>query len=76
MTGGDAGLQRAREASRERQRRWRERRAGGTAIYPVAVSGDLIDALIRWGWLLERDATDQTKVSAALSKVLADAIPK
>jgi hypothetical protein len=53
-----------------RQRRLRKRRARGVAIYPVSVTGEMIDALVYEGYLLERDATDPAKVSKALSKAL------
>ena len=61
-----------RAAARERQRRCRQRRQDGKAVYPVAISGDVITMLSRLGWLRDADAIDPRKVSAAISALLAD----
>lgn len=61
-----------RVADRERQRRCRRRRQDGKAVYPVAVTGDVITMLCKLGWLTDTDAVDPQKVGAAIGALLAD----
>jgi hypothetical protein len=67
---------RHRRASRERQRRWRERQQSGCAVYQVTVTGEVLDMLVRLGWLRDSEATDRQQVSRAISELLADAAAK
>ena len=62
-----------RTAARERQRRYRAMRRDGLARYHVVAGGDVIDLLIRLGWLRDADATNSQCVSQAISALLNDA---
>ena len=61
----------ARRAARERQRRCRQRRLDGKAVYLVAINGDVLTMLCRLGWLPDADSADPQKVSDAISRLLA-----
>jgi hypothetical protein len=56
----------------ERQRRARERRRHGLAIYRVVADEVAVEeVLVRAGWLSEHDRDDRAAVEAALSHVIA-----
>lgn len=65
-----------RAADRERQRRCRAERRAGLAAYRVVANGEVINLLIRTGWLRDGDATKPQCVAAAISRLLADAAQK
>ena len=56
----------------ERQRRHRARQRRGEIIVPVAVTNDLIGALIDLGWLLECESEDRRQIGEAASRALND----
>jgi hypothetical protein len=62
-------------SSAERQRRARERRARGLAVYTVeAEEVGLEDALIKLGWLHAWQTDNRAEVDAALSAFVASVI--
>jgi hypothetical protein len=67
---------RRRAADRARQRRCRELRRQGRAAYSVVADADVLDMLVKLGWLRDGDATDPRRVGRAISALLADAANK
>jgi hypothetical protein len=55
-----------------RQRRRRERSRRGCASYHVEVGAEVLDMLIRTGWLRDGDATDPRRVARAIAALLED----
>ncbi len=72
----DRPAERRRAADRDRQRRCRERRRYGGAMYRVEVNADTLDMLVQIGWLRDADATDPRCVARAISALLADTANK
>ncbi len=54
----------------ERQRRHRERRRAGVAVYQVEVTQEAKTRLIQRDWLNEAEAQDRKSVTAALEDLL------
>jgi hypothetical protein len=60
----------ARELRRRRQARHRERVRRGVALCQVEYSGEILDLLVRLGWLDERAAGDAQAVGDAIAALL------
>ncbi len=56
-----------------RQRRHQALRKRGVAVYEVPVPEAVLDAIVRWHWITERDVTDAAKVAKAIADGLAEA---
>jgi deoxyribose-phosphate aldolase len=52
-------------------RRYRQRQRAGLAVYPVEVGADVLDMLVRLGWLADGEAGDAAQVSSAIAALLA-----
>ena len=61
-----------REAS-ERQRRYRARQRACVAVYHVEVGGEVLDMLVRLGWLRDSECGSRREVAKAVAALLADA---
>ena len=57
-------------SSAERQRRHRERKRRGAAVYQVEVAQEAKGGLIEGGWLDEAEARDRKSVTAALEDLI------
>jgi len=66
-------VRKPRRAS-ERMRAYRARLDAGVACYSVPVDGEVLDALVRWGWLREDAASDKLAVGRAIGAMVADAV--
>lgn len=55
---------------RERVRRYRARQAAGLAIYRVEVGAEVLDMLVRLGWLADGEAGDAAEVARAIGALL------
>jgi hypothetical protein len=62
-----------RQRRREQQRRHRQRQREGRRVYPVEIDGDVLDLLVRYGWLGDSAAGDDREVGCAVARLLADA---
>jgi hypothetical protein len=68
----DADRQRRRqEARKARDRRYRLRRDACRACYVIEADGELLDLLVRLGWIGEAELLDKKAVERALSEMLA-----
>jgi hypothetical protein len=45
----------------------------GTAVYAVELDGEVLDMLVRFGWVLEAEIGNRHKVARAVAAMLADA---
>ena len=61
------------ELRRLRERSYRQRVRTGLRAAPVEYDADLLDFLIRTGWLADADAGDKHKIGTAISAVMRDA---
>jgi hypothetical protein len=52
---------------------YRRRLRAGLVVAPVEVGSDIIDLLIRTGWLAECDAIDKAAIGRAVGEILRDA---
>jgi hypothetical protein len=59
-----------RERMRQEYARNRERRRNGQIALMVVINVNVVNMLIRGGWLLEKDVIDMTKIAAATSRML------
>ena len=57
----------------DRHRRFRARRREGVACATVEYSAEVVDRLVRLGWLTESEVADRGAVGWAISRMLADA---
>ena len=64
---------RQRALTRERVRRIRVNEKAGLAAYTVRINGDVLDAMVRWGWINDADTFDAQKVGNAISEGLTEA---
>ena len=55
---------------RDRQKAYRKRCAKGVVIAPVPVGIDVLDLVIRLGWLRQQDAVDRGKIGQAIAQML------
>jgi hypothetical protein len=62
-----------RRARRARNRVYRQRLRDGQVAVTVIVNGAILGVLMRFNWLTEADATDRTKIGAAIARLLEDA---
>ena len=66
-----------RQAARERrtrvQRNWRHRQAQGRIMVPVEVGAEILDLLVRLGWLDAALADDRAEIGKAIGAMIADA---
>jgi hypothetical protein len=68
----DADRQRRRRAARaERDRRYRSRLRACRACYVIEADAELLDLLVRLGWIGEAELLDRKAVEAAISAMLA-----
>ncbi len=51
----------------EKQRRYRERKRAGSRIASTEISSDVIEGLIRHGWISAEEAKDPSALGAALA---------
>ncbi len=51
----------------ERQRRHRERRRRGVFVVPVEVTGEIVEALVKWGDMDEANSNDLDYVGKAIA---------
>jgi hypothetical protein len=63
---------RRRAADRQRQRRCRDRRRRHCAAYQVEANGEVLNMLVRLGYLRDADVLNARKVSAAITQLLID----
>jgi hypothetical protein len=68
-----AAAERKRRLNRERVARCVARADAGLAVYQPEIGGEVIDMLVRLGWLQDVEATDRQQVNKAISAMLADA---
>lgn len=72
MTIPAKSLEQRRAASRERQRRYRERVSSGMWVGQIAGNDDILDALIQRGFIAEEDSFDREKRDDALNAAMRD----
>ena len=65
-----------RERRREQQRRHRQRLAAGRRVYPVELDGQILDMIVRLGWLADSATGDDQAVACAVTALLTDAARK
>jgi len=58
------------ELRRLRDQRHRARRKACRACYTIEANGELLDLLVRLGWIAEEALTDKAAVEAALTAML------
>jgi hypothetical protein len=68
-----AVVDRKRLLNRARVARRAVRAAAGLAVYQVEIGGEVLDMLVRLGWLQDGEALDRQQVNRAISAMLADA---
>jgi hypothetical protein len=64
------------ERRRARARAYRQRVAAGRIVVEVEICREILDAMITWGWLDERDAEDRAKIGRAIAAHLKAAARK
>jgi hypothetical protein len=67
-----AQRQARRSSSAVRSRAYRQRQRAGRIVAPVPVDADVIELLLRLGWISEADASDRRAIGAAIATMLAD----
>ena len=71
------GARRAdRERRREQQRRHRQRLASGRRAYVIELDGEILDLIVRLGWLADNATGDDRAVANAVQALLTDAARK
>jgi len=53
------------------QRAYRARQRAGRIVAPVEVGADVVDLLVRLGWLAEHEADDKVAIGKAIAAMLA-----
>ena len=62
----------ARQRATERTRRHRARRRDGVAVYQIEAGPEVLDMLVRLGWLADGEAGDVAEVGRAISALIAN----
>jgi hypothetical protein len=62
------------ELNSGRQARWREQERNPSFIVSVPSDGDMLNALVRWGRILDHEADDPKIVGKAIADVMAELI--
>ena len=65
-----AQIQARREANRRRVAKHKAQQRAGFACYTVPIHEEVLDAMVRWGWLTDAETHDKAKVASTISKEL------
>jgi hypothetical protein len=66
-------LKRPDDTPPDRHRRFRQRQRNGIACTTVEYTAEVLDLLVRTGWLTKLEAADRAVVGAAISRMVSEA---